>query len=210
MASDAGGQLAQVADTGSLKAKMDASTDAIGAARKTDKKALLNLFIICYGLGSFIMCCPPSKFRDATVSAIKPLFDCFGLYQFFYMYAPDPPSVHRIHICADISFADGTSRVWEFPALDSFKSDFYKHQSKHRYYQWKYYLFFPGAYPQILPDAARWAARMNWDPKNPPVRVVLFNRPEITLLPAVDTGRVTALAAPGSEFFTYQVRPGDL
>ena len=171
---------------------------------------LLNLFIVAYSVSALIMCSPPSVCRDAMAAAIKPAFNFFGLYQFFWMYAPDPPKVHRVHICADILYADGGQKTWEFPRLDDYKNDFYLHQSKHRYYQWKYYLLDPEANSQILPDAALYAARMNNDVKNPPVRVVLFKDTEITLYPTVDIGLVRTDNLSRDLFFTYHIKPGEL
>lgn len=189
---------------------MDANTQAAESSGNRQLLALINIFIVVYGLGTFVMCSPPSIFRDAAVQAIKPIFNYLGLYQYFYMYAPTPPSVYTIHVCADITYADGTEKIWEFPRLESYKGDFYKHQSKHRYYQWKYYLFMPQENAQILPDAARWAARMNWNKTNPPVKVVLFNKPEFTQLPIVDTGHPTWIPGNESEYFTYDVKQEDL
>lgn len=173
---------------------------------------LVNLFIVVWTVSAFIMCSPPSVWHDVLVAAIKQPIRYMGLYQFFWMYAPDPPKVYTIHIGADILYKDGTEKSWEFPRLQDFKNDFYLHQSKHRYYQWKYYLFDPVGNASILPDAALFAARMNnTDPNNPPVRVVLFNVTERTLLPGKDdTGEIRTDALQKDMFFTYHIKPGEL
>lgn len=175
------------------------------------KFAILNLFIVLYCIGAFIMCSPPSVCHDAMVAAIKPAFNFFGLYQYFWMYAPDPPKVNTIRIGADIAFADGSHKEWEFPRLQDYKNDFYLHQSKHRYYQWKYYLYDPKGNAKMLPDAALYAARMNnKDPKNLPVRVVLFKNTVETAFPMIDDGVIRTVTLPEDVFFTYQIKPGEL
>ncbi|MBX9878114.1 MAG: hypothetical protein K2Y22_06600 [Candidatus Obscuribacterales bacterium] len=180
--------------------------------RRSLSYAFINLFIVVWTVAAFIMCSPPSVCHDVLVAAIKPPFLYMGLYQFFWMYAPDPPKVYTIHIGADILYADGTEKSWEFPRLQDYKKDFYLHQSKHRYYQWKYYLFDPVGNAEILPDAALFAARKNnADPKNPPVRVVLYNVTERTLLPGrEDTGEVKTDSLQKDMFFTYHIKPGEL
>ena len=144
------------------------------------------------------------------VAAVKPVFNYFGLYQYFWMYAPDPPKVYTIRIYADITYADGKQKTWELPRLQTFKNDFYLHQSKHRYYQWKYYLFDPKTNFRILPDTALFAARMNDDPKNPPVRVDLYKDTEVTLYPVADDGEIRTDNLPRDMFFTYHIKPGEL
>lgn len=175
------------------------------------KFAILNLFIVLYSTGAFIMCTPPSVCHDVLVAAIKPAFNYFGLYQYFWMYAPDPPKVNSIRIGADITFADGSHKEWQFPRLQDYKNDFYLHQSKHRYYQWKYYLYDPIGNSEMLPDAALYAARMtNSDPKNPPVRVELFQTTIETAYPMMDDGIVRTETFPEKTFFTYAIKPGEL
>lgn len=172
--------------------------------------ALTNLFIIVYSLGTFIMCSPPSVCHDALVAIVKPLFNFFGVYQMFWMYAPDPPKVYTVHVCADIAFADGSHKVWEMPRLQDYKDDFYKHQSKHRYYQWKYYFFDPTTNPQILPDAAIYAARMNLTPGNPPVSVLLYTETDLTVVPAFSGQKHRTRYGGHKDLFFYKLKPGDL
>lgn len=175
------------------------------------KFAILNLFIVLYCTGAFIMCSPPSVCHDALVAAVKPAFNFLGLYQNFWMYGPDPPRVNTIRISADITFADGSHKEWQFPRLQDYKGDFYLHQSKHRYYQWKYYLYDPKRNYQLLPDAALYAARMNYtDAKNPPVRVALFKTVVETAYPMIDDGVVRTETLQEEVFFTYDIKPGEL
>lgn len=157
------------------------------------------------------MCCPPSACRDVLVAAVKPVFNFFGLYQYFWMYAPNPPKVYTIRIYADLVFKDGTRRTWELPRLLDYKGNFYLHQSKHRYYQWKYYLFNPKDNPEILKDAALYAARMNFDPKNPPVLVVLYKDTVETVLPYIsDDGVLKTRELGRDEFFFYRPKAEEL
>lgn len=189
---------------------MNTNINSVAAIWKGAQKALINVFIVGYVLGSFVMCYPPSQFHDAAVSAVKPFFNFFGLYQFFCFYAPNPQTVHRIHVWAEIYFRDGSKKLWEFPRLDNFKNDFYQHQSNHRFYMWKNYIYSGELYPEIFPDAARFVARINWNPQNPPVTIIIYTQPVLTVLSRFDDGRDLKSALPVSKRFTYVVRPEEL
>lgn len=190
---------------------METCSTQFGSVVKNKRTALINLFIAAYSLGTFILCCPPSVCRDVLVKAIKPYFNFLGLYQYFWMYAPNPPKVYTIRIYADLKLKDGTHKTWEFPRLLDYKNDFYKHQSKHRYYQWKYYLFEPKANPEILKDAALFAARINLDPANPPINVLLYKDTVETVCPYYrDNGVLRTRVMGRDEFFYCKIKAEEL
>jgi hypothetical protein len=142
----------------------------------------ISLFVAACCILELIVCNPPSPFRDACLAKVSPLLDYISLLPRFNMFSPDPPRTNW-SIWADITFADGTTRSWRYPELSDYKSDFWLPQVKVRYQYWRAYTSVGRKWPLLSYGCAIQAARLNYNPANPPKRVKLYLLSKDILLP---------------------------
>jgi hypothetical protein len=126
-----------------------------------------------------------------------------GLYQGWDMFAPDPLSVNS-YLEADITYWDGRMQVWRFPRPQDV--GYFDRMFTERYRKWANERLRDDDNAALWPDAARYIARLNNNPKNPPATVSLVRY-------------WSEIAPPGSGrpepwhryvFFRYTVAPADL
>ena len=112
------------------------------------------------------------------------------------------------HIEAEITFQDGSKKIWQFPGMDGLC--FIQKCLEILRRGWKGYLI---AYPAAWPDAARYIARQNSSPGHLPQRVELVQR--WAAIPPPTEAFHQPLPASFSHsqrtsFFVYRVDPEDL
>jgi hypothetical protein len=161
----------------------------------------LNLFAI-------VSWCVPldSPLLSACRSLSRPYLVWTGLFQKWDMFAPDPSKLN-CYLGAQIAFRDGRTALWTFPRMENlgiidkyFKERYRKYANDN--------LRLDGDAP-AWPDAARYIARVNYSPSNPPVSVNLVRYWSI-VPPPTATGAYEPGPWQQYMFFHYSVAPGDL
>jgi hypothetical protein len=178
-------------------------------SEKSLKRKALNLFIIAHVVMMGIWGLPGSNFRAATAHWFEPYVIYWGLWHSWDMFSPDPLSLN-FNLKADITFADGSKRTWEFPRMEQL--GYWKKFEMERYRKWRERVR-QDAYSVIWDDTCRWIARRYKDKTNPPVRVVLTR--EWGQIPPPAPGDYQPIPKSyvlpfNYAFKTYEVKPEDL
>ncbi len=173
----------------------------------TPMHAVISGFILFHLVAILAWSFPPNSLLVSRLSAaLSPYMHGVGLSQGWNMFAPNPLA-RNIYIEANITYRDGHSRVWRFPLMQDY--GYYRRYFKERYRKWECD-YLAHNYPEIFPDAARYAARLNNLPGDPPV-VVQLVRSWSQIAPPPARGRPRRPEPWHHEmFFTYFVQPRDL
>jgi hypothetical protein len=127
-----------------------------------------------------------------------------GLFQAWDMFAPSPRSVNA-HVEAAVILRDGRIRTWKFPRMEQLSL-------VERSYKERYRKFVESvqadSYKALWPDVARYIARANNNPTDPPELVMLI-RYWSDIVPSTDA-RYHPAPQRARIFFQYDVQPGDL
>ena len=113
---------------------------------------------------------PGSRFRSNAIRPVDDYVIYSGLWHSWDMFSPEPLSVN-FHVEAEVTFADGSKKVWEFPSME--KLGIWEKFQKERYRKWRERVR-QDAYNMIWPYTARYIARLHNNPTNPPVQVALI------------------------------------
>jgi hypothetical protein len=169
------------------------------------KRWLISAFIAFHLLAVLCWAFPSNSLLVGGVKKlVTPYMLWAGLFQSWDMFAPNPRSLN-IYVTAEITYANGQRRVWEFPRME--KLGLVDRYFKERYRKWANDNLRLDENARLWPDAARYIARLNAEPGNPPVEVRL--KRSWQQIP----GPTSNMAAPiwfHYAFFTYRVAPGDL
>jgi hypothetical protein len=171
-------------------------------------RLLISLFILFYFTSVTIGLLPDSPLRSRVIDWSWMVDSLLGVEQNWQMFCPTVRDLN-FHISAIITFADGTSTLWEFPRFDNTSFWFCFTRSRLRK-QLNDNLIWDD-FASFHPAIARYIARCYVDPKNQPVKVSLaynwFKVPPIEEAP-------DRLHLPQHihryTFFVYAVRPEDL
>ena len=130
-----------------------------------------------------------------------------GLRQDWMMFAPNPMRENTF-IDAEITYRSGRKRIWTFPQMQEL--GYAERYAKERYRKFANERLWVKDASFLWPDAARYIARLNREPSDPPQIVKLAHYRCI----------IPWAPAPGEQpeperwerevFFTYTVNPGDL
>jgi hypothetical protein len=130
-----------------------------------------------------------------------------GLFQSWDMFAPNPKN-DNIYVDAEITFRDGQKRVWTFPQMNEL--GYTERYFKERYRKFANERLHLATNAVLLPDAARYIARLNANASNPPQSVKLVYHWSVIPPPPLP-GEIPQMAQWGHrELYTYAVKPGDL
>jgi hypothetical protein len=130
-----------------------------------------------------------------------------GLFQGWNMFAPDPQMLNAF-LEAEITFRDGTNALWKFPRMEQLGLT--ERYFRERYRKWAHDTLRLDANLLLWPDAARYIARLHFNPANPPVSVRLI-RHWAEIPPPPNPGQPpTAARWKQFVFYTHPVQPGDL
>jgi len=137
---------------------------------------------------------------------VRPYMVWVGLFQKWDMFAPDPSKLNN-YLTATVVYADGRASVWNFPRMA--EMGIFEKYRKERYRKYANDNLRLDGFAALWPDAARYIARANNRPGNPPTRVDLVRH--WSLVPPPGSSAVES-DAPWSHFtfFRYSVAPGDL
>jgi len=182
---------------------------------KTDLPAAIRfgvyLFVAIYFSIAVITLLPKSPLQSRLIVLVSPIAQAFNLTQNWKLFSPD---LREINFCshAVIEFADGTTKLYEFPRLEQMGNfDAYRRQKLCKLFQdsmpWPDFSLF-------WADVGRFIARANLDqtdPANAPVQVSLA----YYWVPVSDMDhfeKQSDLKEPNRRFtfFVYRVKPEDL
>jgi hypothetical protein len=126
-----------------------------------------------------------------------------GLDQRWNLFAPEP-LVTNAYLVAQITYGDGQKKKWKFPTPEDY--GYYRRYFMDRQVGWTYETLGKNSNAALWPDAARYVARLNNQPNNPPVKVELIRHWSTIALP------MSGQPETWNEYilFTYSVVPGDL
>lgn len=153
------------------------------------KRIALSVLVACYITGAIIAGSPTSSLTIAWANTIKPVFNFFGLYNNYGVFAPDPAKYNQ-EFHAVIKFHDGTTKTWKFPSLLDYKEDVMK-QLKLPWVEWEYYFGWDAQNIVLLPDAARYITYIHRNASNQPVEVDIYRDYEDIALPGKGNGKGT-------------------
>jgi hypothetical protein len=135
--------------------------------------------------------------------AIAPYMIWSGLTQGWSLFAPDPQYIN-VYLEAEITYQDGQKKIWKFPMPQDF--GYYRRYFMERERKWSSDNLRMDSNAFLWPDAARYVARVNNDPQNPPATVALVRHWSFIAPPRSGQPETWNQYI----FFTYSVLPGDL
>lgn len=138
---------------------------------------------------------------------LAPYATVAGLRLSWSMFAPNP-SHDNSYIDAEISYRNGRKHIWSFPQMQEL--GYAERYRKQRYSRFATENLWLKTNAGLWRDAARYIARLNTDPSNPPQTVKLVHYWS-EIAPVPPPGEVPLPDSWNREvFFIYTVEPGDL
>lgn len=169
------------------------------------KRWAINLFIGFHLVAISCWCLPiETPLLPLCRSLVRPYFLWTGLFQSWDAFAPVPKGANT-YIEAELRFRDGSRKIWTYPRMEqmSLKDKLFKE----RYRKFADNLQ-GGEVDDLLPDAARYIARLNSSPQNPVKTVILIERLSF-IVPRSD-GAYVPEPYQSHILFGYGIRPEDL
>jgi hypothetical protein len=172
---------------------------------------LLHLYImVSWGM-------PGWRLRDVMIAPVQRYVIYSGIWHSWDMFSPEPLAIN-FNVYAEVARQDGTTNIWEFPRME--KLGLNERFQKERYRKWRERVR-QDSYNMIWRDTARFIARQERNPTNPPVRVALVRQWEPIPAPTQTAGTPPAIAdfqpipetyllSKTFRFYTYYVTPEDL
>jgi hypothetical protein len=171
------------------------------------KQIAISAFLLFHMLAIASWCLPfNSVLNEKARGFIRPYMLWSGLFQIWDMFAPDPARVNS-YVEAEISFRDGSTRVWSVPRMNEL--GYVDRYFKERYRKFSTEYLRMDSHAALWPDAARYIARVNRNPANQPTAVRLV-RWWSEINPPGPHGEYQPSRWGHFAFFTYEPRPGDL
>jgi hypothetical protein len=167
------------------------------------RRVLLSVFLLFHLSVISVWSFPINlRFLGKIRHIIAPYMTWSGLTQGWALFAPDPQYINA-YLEAEITYRDGQKKIWKFPMPQD--SGYYRRYFLERERKWSSDNLRLDSNAFLWPDAARYVARVNRDPKNPPVTVALVRHWSFIAPPG------SGQAEPWNQytFFTYSVLPGD-
>lgn len=164
---------------------------------------VLAFYLYCLAL----IISPDTTWRTAFYKPLHPFLSALGIWQSWNVFAP-MIRTDNFHLLAVITYKNGVTSLWEFPRQDLLTG--IEQMRAERYRKWVNDRLRYHEYSFLLPDAARYIARLHNHLDSPPavVELMYFSAP----IPPPDS--TEAVKAPAhtqhKTIFVYQVEPGDL
>lgn len=179
------------------------------AAPSKPLKIVIVLAACTYVIGTSIYLSPPNPVRDAIGTQLVMVWHLLGLGQGWSVFAPNLRR-YNPHTTATITFADGSTTLYEFPRMEkmSLVARFCKEK-------WRKFdvdnMPWSTAY-MYHEDTARYVARqVNNDPANPPLQVALtVHWADVPDLPTFVPSDKFPEHDKAASVFVYRVRKKDL
>jgi hypothetical protein len=138
------------------------------------KLAAISVFLLFHIVVIFCWSVPlNSLLVTAVKESVRPYMHWAGLFQVWDMFSPNPLNLNT-YLEAELTFRDGSTRVWKFPKMQEL--GYVERYFKERYRKFGNERVRLDANSALWPDAARYIARINNNPSNPPtvVRLVRY------------------------------------
>lgn len=169
------------------------------------KRWAINLFIGFHLVAITCWCLPiDTPLLPLCRSLVRPYFLWVGLFQSWDMFAPVPKGANT-YVEAELHFSDGSRRVWTYPRMEQMSL-------KEKLFKERYRKFGDNLQrdelDDLLPDAARYIARLNSTTSNPVKTVILIQR-LCFIVPRSD-GAYISEPWQSHILLGYGVRPEDL
>ncbi len=169
------------------------------------KYIAINVFLVFHILAITCWCLPiDSPLISFCKDRVRPYFLWSGLFQSWDMFSPVPKSANT-YIEATIVYKDGSRTIWTFPRMDHLSMS--ERSFKERYRKFAESLA-QDQNDALLPDAARYIARVNSTPSHP-ARTVMLVQKWSFIVPRAD-GRYVPEAWNQHVLYGYGVKPEDL
>lgn len=169
------------------------------------KRLAINVFLVFHILAITCWAVPlDTPLLNACRQAIRPYFLWSGLFQSWNAFAPAPKALNS-YVEAVVIYHDGRVRTWKFPRMEQLPLT-------ERYYKERYRKYVENLKEDssvaLWPDAARYVARLNNNPADPP-EIVMLIRHWSDIVPHND-GSSHAESPHVQIFYEYKVKPEDL
>ena len=138
------------------------------------KLAAISAFLLFHIVVIFCWSVPLNSLLVTEIKeSVRPYMHWAGLFQVWDMFSPNPLNVNT-YIEAELTFRDGRTRIWKFPRMHEL--GYVERYFKERYRKFATERVRLDANSALWPDVARYIARLNNDPSNPPtvVRLVRY------------------------------------
>jgi hypothetical protein len=169
------------------------------------KYSVVNVFLVFHILAIACWCMPvDSPLILVGKNLVRPYFLWSGLFQSWDMFAPIPKGANT-YIEAIVVYKDGSRSSWTFPRMEHLGLT--QKLSKERYRKFADNLVRDDT-DALLPDAARYIARMKSNPRNQ-VRTVLLIQKWSFIVPRAD-GSFVPEPWDQHVLLGYGVQPEDL
>jgi hypothetical protein len=169
------------------------------------KYIAINAFLAFHILAIACWCVPiDSPLIPLCRNLVRPYFLWSGLFQSWDMFAPIPKSANT-YIEAVVIYKDDSRKTWTLPRMEQLSL-------RERYFKERYRKFADNLQVEendtLLPDAARYIARLNSSPAKPVKTVILIQKYSF-IVPRPDGSYVPE---PWEQhvLLAYGVRPEDL
>jgi hypothetical protein len=169
------------------------------------KRVAVNAFLVFHLLAITCWAIPlDSPLLAAFRTAVRPYFLWSGLFQSWNAFAPAPKALNS-YVEAVVIYKDGRILNWKFPRMEHLSL-------AERYYKERYRKFVENLKEDsnvaLWPDAARYVARLNNDPSNPPEIIMLIRHWSDIVPPG--SGPPASQPQHVQIFYEYKVKPQDL
>lgn len=180
------------------------ASDAASFQPGGKRRVFISLFLLFHLFVILVWAFPanPAPIRFARF-LVGPYMNWSGLFQNWNLFAPDPQSVNA-YLDAEITCRNGEKKIWKFPMPQDY--GYYRRYFLSRQLKWSADNLRQDRLSPLWPDAARYIARRNNDPANPPVAVKLMRH--WAQVPPPMSGEPETWNT--YTFFRYSVAPGDL
>jgi len=175
---------------------------------KTSKwRIVQSLAIAGYILSLCLMLLPSWAPRNLLIQPVQPFLGAFGLWQAWNVFSPEIRK-ENYHLFAIIGFRDGDTCVWEFPRQENQSG--IEQLRAHRFRKWAQDRVKNNTFGLVLPDTARYLARLHNNKINPPTTITISMLS--ANIPEPRKGRQEPLPphAFRTNLFNYEVQAGDL
>ncbi len=188
-------------------AEEPAAFESLAAVQPTKARIVQSIAIAAYIFSLCLMLLPAWEPRNLLIQPVQPFLGAFGLWQAWNVFSPEIRK-ENYHLFAIIDYKDGSMAFWEFPrqefttGIDQLRA--------HRFRKWAQDRVKNNTFGLVMPDTARYLARIHNTPTNRPVSVTISMLS--ANIPEPKSGNQDPLPphVKKTTLFTYKVTEGDL
>ena len=166
-----------------------------------------SIAIAAYVFSLCLMLLPSWAPRDLLIQPVQPFLGAFGLWQAWNVFSPEIRK-ENYHLFAFVDFKDGSMSVWEFPRQE--EKTGIEQLRAHRFRKWSQDRVKNNTFGLVMPDAARYIARIHNNKLNPPVAISISMLASDIPEPRKGTQEPLPPHMKRTTLFTYKVVEGDL